>query len=110
MAPPRACVALDADPAAGHQPQVAVSDDRFAGLSAPLTTSRVRPPCADVDGPHLDGLIGFDHEHVLTLLADLHGGGRHDDRVGIGRQRHVDVDELARPEPAVARSGTSPSP
>ena len=55
----------------------------------------------DRDGPQLHRLVGLDDEHVLSLLAGLHRGRRHDDRVRIGRQRHDDVDELAGPEPAV---------
>ena len=40
----------------------------------------------DRDRPQIDGLIGFDHEHVVALLAGLHGDRRHDDRVRLGRQ------------------------
>ena len=102
MASPSRLVTFDADPAAGHQAQVAVGHDRFADGLRPLliTVSRPRRPLDD-DRAVFDGVIGFDDEGVLPLLADLNGRGRDDDRRGVRRQRDVDVDELARPEPAI---------
>jgi len=49
-----------------------------------------------------DGVIVLDDVCVLAQLADLDGRGRDDDRRRVLRQCDVDVDELSRPEPAIA--------
>ena len=48
--------------------------------------------------PHLDRLVRLDDERERSLLAGLDRRRGHDDRVGVGRQRDDDVDELPGPQ------------
>ena len=70
-----------ADAAAGHEPDLAVGDDRLAGRRG-LRLITVSAPSARAtdDGAQIGGLIRLHDEHVLPLLSGLHRGRRHDDR------------------------------
>ena len=66
---------------AGREAQLAVGDDLLARLDAARDHRVVVRRARDADRPHRDGAIGSDDVDVLALLAVLHGGRRHDDRV-----------------------------
>ena len=92
---------FDADPAARHEAQLAVRHDGFARLEPALDDCFLASRALDHNRAVFDRAVRFDHERVLALLADLDRRGRHDDGPGVVGERDRDVDELARPQPAI---------
>ena len=92
---------LHADPAARHEAELAVGDHGFTRREPVLDDGLGAARPGDGDRPQVHRLIRLDDVDELTLRAGLNGDRRNHDRRRIGRQRHDDVDELARPEPAI---------
>src|SRR5690242_14686981 len=55
----------------------------------------------DLDWPELGGVVRLHHIDVAAVLSNQDCRLRDDDRVLLGAQRGLDVDELAGPEPLV---------
>src|SRR5208337_5200132 len=81
--------------------ELAVGDDRFAGLETAGDDGQVVDRFADDDRPDRDFHVRVHDENGGTLLAGLHRLRRHEDRARVFAQDEGGVDELAGPQAAV---------
>src|SRR4051812_36795066 len=89
------------DAGARLQPQLAFGDDRFSRLQPFFDHDVVGDALAWRDGALLDRRIRFDDEHVLAVLAGLHGLRRDHERMRQRCEAERDARELTRPQPPI---------
>src|SRR5438876_1053663 len=80
------------------QPELAFRDDRLAGRETLFNHHIVVDAQADRDRLLIDGSVGLDDEHELTVLACLNGLARQHHRVRDRPHAKADAGELARPQ------------
>ena len=86
---------------AGLEPELAFGDDRLPGLETLFDDDVFADALADRDRLLGDGVVRFDEEHELSVLAGLHRLAREHERVRNGRDAQADARELARPQAVI---------
>src|SRR4051812_21641387 len=92
---------IGGDARARLEPQLAFGDDRFSRFQPFLHHDVVGDALAWRDGALLDRRIRFDDEHVLAVLAGLHGLRRDHERMRQRCEAERDARELTRPQPPI---------